>query len=200
MCDNASLTHGGEAFEGGRGLVILGIDPGLANTGWGVIESRGSQCRARAYGCVHTDKGLTLPMRLKRIHDEISEVIMRYSPMEVAVEEIFFSSNAQSAIATAQARGAALVACTGCGLEVGEYTPMQIKQAVCGTGAAEKQQVQYMVKTLLHLEQEPKPDHAADALAAAVCHAHLAAWRGVSRSQNIANPSASAYRERGTRL
>ena len=76
-------------------MVILGIDPGLANTGWGVIETRGSQCRARAYGCVHTDKDLTLPMRLKRIHDEIAEVIMRYSPMEVAVEEIFFCSNAQ---------------------------------------------------------------------------------------------------------
>jgi crossover junction endodeoxyribonuclease RuvC len=181
-------------------LVILGIDPGLANTGWGVIETRGSQCRARAYGCVHTDKGLALPMRLKRIYDEIAEVIMRYSPMEVAVEEIFFSSNAQSAIATAQARGAALVACTGCGLEVGEYTPMQIKQAVCGTGTAEKQQVQYMVKTLLHLEQEPKPDHAADALAAAICHAHLSTWRSTSRQQNISNPSASAYRERGTRL
>ena len=87
-------------FSGGVCLVILGIDPGLANTGWGVIETRGSQCRARAYGCVHTDKGLTLPMRLKRIHDEIAEVIMRYSPMEVAVEEIFFCSNAQSAIAT----------------------------------------------------------------------------------------------------
>ena len=155
-------------------MVILGIDPGLANTGWGVIETRGSQCRARAYGCVHTDKDLTLPMRLKRIHDEIAEVIMRYSPMEVAVEEVFFCSNAQSAIATAQARGAALVACTGCGLEVGEYTPMQIKQAVVGTGAADKRQVMYMVKNVLALDHEPHPDHAADALAAAVCHANLA--------------------------
>ena len=181
-------------------MVILGIDPGLANTGWGVIETRGSQCRARAYGCVHTDKDLTLPMRLKRIHDEIAEVIMRYSPMEVAVEEVFFCSNAQSAIATAQARGAALVACTGCGLEVGEYTPMQIKQAVAGTGVADKQQVQYMVKSLLHLEHEPKPDHAADALAAAICHAHLSVWRTMSRAQNLSKTSASAYRERGTRL
>lgn len=181
-------------------MVILGIDPGLANTGWGVIETRGSQCRARAYGCVHTDKDLTLPMRLKRIHDEIAGVIMRYSPMEVAVEEVFFCSNAQSAIATAQARGAALVACTGCGLEVGEYTPMQIKQAVAGTGVADKQQVQYMVKNLLHLEHEPKPDHAADALAAAICHAHLFVWRTMSRAQNLSKPSASAYRERGTRL
>ena len=155
-------------------MVILGIDPGLANTGWGVIETRGSQCRARAYGCVHTDKDLTLPMRLKRIHDEIAEVIMRYSPMEVAVEEIFFCSNAQSAIATAQARGAALVACTGCGLEVGEYTPMQIKQAVVGYGLADKHQVMDMTRRLLKLKSIPRPDDAADALAIAMCRARSA--------------------------
>ena len=166
-------------------MVILGIDPGLANTGWGVIETRGSQCRARAYGCVHTDKDLTLPMRLKRIHDEIAEVIMRYSPMEVAVEEVFFCSNAQSAIATAQARGAALVACTGCGLEVGEYTPMQIKQSVVGTGAADKGQVTYMVRNLLHLDHDPKPDHAADALACAICHAHLRHTDAVTRGEFV---------------
>ncbi len=181
-------------------MVILGIDPGLANTGWGVIETRGSQCRARAYGCIHTEKSQGMPRRLKTIHDEIAAVIARYAPEEVAIEEIFFCSNAQSAIATAQARGAALVACASCGLEIGEYTPMQIKQAVAGTGAAEKQQVQYMVKTLLHLEKEPKPDHCADALAAAVCHAHLGAWRRVSREQHLAKPAAGTYRERGTRL
>lgn len=181
-------------------MVILGIDPGLANTGWGVIESRGSQCRARAYGCIHTDKERGLPARLKQIYDEIAAVIERYSPQEVAIEEIFFCSNAQSAIATAQARGAALVACASCGLEIGEYTPMQIKQAVAGTGAAEKQQVQYMVKSLLHLEQEPRPDHCADALAAAICHAHLGAWHKLSREQNLAKPAAGSYRERGTRI
>ena len=114
-------------------MVILGIDPGLANTGWGVVESRGSQCRARAYGCIHTEKSQGMPHRLKTIHDEIAAVIARYSPQEVAIEEIFFCSNAQSAIATAQARGAALVACASCGLEIGEYTPMQIKQAVAGS-------------------------------------------------------------------
>ena len=156
-------------------MVILGIDPGLANTGWGVIETRGSQCRARAYGCVHTDKDLTLPMRLKRIHDEIAEVIMRYSPMEVAVEEVFFCSNAQSAIATAQARGAAIVACTGCGLEVGEYTPMQIKQAVTGYGKADKKQIQQMVKLLLGMKEIPKPDDAADAIACAITHCQCGA-------------------------
>jgi len=181
-------------------MVILGIDPGLANTGWGVIETRGMQVRARAYGCIHTEKGDGVPARLKRIHDEIAAVIARYGPQEVAIEEIFFCANAQSAIATAQARGAALVACASCGLEIGEYTPMQIKQAVAGTGAAEKQQIQYMVKTLLQLEREPRPDHCADALAAAVCHAHLGAWRRLSSEQNLAKPAAGSYRERGTRL
>lgn len=154
-------------------MVILGIDPGLANTGWGVIETRGSQCRARAYGCIHTEKSQGMPRRLKTIHDEIAAVIARYAPEEVAIEEIFFCSNAQSAIATAQARGAALVACASCGLEIGEYTPMQIKQSVVGTGSADKRQVTYMVRTLLHLDHDPRPDHAADALACAVCHAHL---------------------------
>jgi crossover junction endodeoxyribonuclease RuvC len=181
-------------------VVILGIDPGLANTGWGVVEARGTECRARAYGCVHTTPEDPLPTRLKTIHDELSQVIDRYGPTEMAIEEIFFCANAQSAIATAQARGAALVACATLGLSIGEYTPMQIKQAVAGTGAADKRQVQYMVKTLLHLEQEPKPDHCADALAAAICHAHLGTWRKLSREQNVARPAAAAYRERGTRL
>lgn len=181
-------------------MIILGIDPGLANTGWGIVEARGMQCRARAYGCIHTEKSQGLPRRLASIHNEIDAVIKRYCPQEVAIEEIFFCSNAQSAIATAQARGAALVACATCGLEIGEYTPMQIKQAVAGTGAAEKQQVQYMVKTLLRLEKEPRPDHCADALAAAICHAHLGAWRRLSHEQNLAKPAAGTYRERGTRL
>jgi crossover junction endodeoxyribonuclease RuvC len=181
-------------------MVILGIDPGLANTGWGVIETRGTDCRARAYGCVHTVSDDPLPTRLKNIHDELLAVVRRYGPTEMAIEEIFFCSNAQSAIATAQARGAALVACASVGLSIGEYTPMQIKQAVAGTGSADKHQVQYMVKTLLHLDREPRPDHCADALAAAVCHAHLGTWRALSRAQNVSRPAAGSYRERGTRL
>ena len=181
-------------------MVILGIDPGLANTGWGVVETRGMQCRARAYGCVRTDKTQDIARRLKHIHDEIGMVIKRYGPTEVAIEEIYFGANSQSAVKTGQARGAALVACAACGLETGEYTPMQIKQAVVGTGAADKRQVQFMVKRLLHLEQEPRPDHCADALAAAICHAHLTAWRRMGREQNIAHPAATSYAERGTRM
>lgn len=154
-------------------MVILGIDPGLANTGWGVIETRGSECRARAYGCIHTCAGSDYAPRLRRIADELTEVVERYRPQEGAIEGIYFGANARSAIPTAHARGAALVAMSLCGVLIGEYTPMQIKQAVVGTGAADKHQVTYMVRNLLRLDHDPKPDHAADALACAVCHAHL---------------------------
>ena len=153
-------------------MVILGIDPGLANTGWGIIEERKGEVRARAYGCIQTSSDSDLATRLRHISDEISQVVKRYQPREAAIESIYFGANVRSAIPTAHARGAALVACSLCGVEIGEYTPMQIKQAVVGTGAADKRQVTYMVRTLLHLDHDPKPDHAADALACAVCHAN----------------------------
>lgn len=155
-------------------MVILGIDPGLAHTGWGVVETRGPVCRARAYGCVETRSHESIDSRLGRIYDEVKAVIERYGPTELAIENVYFGENVKSAVATAQARGAAIVACAKAGLSVGEYTPMQIKQAVVGTGAADKRQVMYMVKNVLALDHEPHPDHAADALAAAVCHANLA--------------------------
>ena len=154
-------------------MIILGIDPGLANTGWGIVEERGGDVRARAYGCIQTSTGNDLAARLRRIADELSAVVDRYHPQEASIEGIYFGVNVRSAIPTAHARGAALVACSLCGVEVGEYTPMQIKQAVVGTGAADKYQVTYMVRNLLHLDHDPKPDHAADALACAICHAHL---------------------------
>lgn len=154
-------------------MVILGIDPGLAHTGWGVVETRGTVCRARAYGCVATAAGEPIDVRLGRICRELTSVIERYGPTELAIESIYFGENTKSAIATAQARGAAIVACSAAGLTVGEYTPMQIKQAVVGTGAADKRQVTYMVRTILALDHDPRPDHAADALAAAVCHANV---------------------------
>lgn len=181
-------------------MVILGIDPGLANTGWGVVESRGTECRARAYGCIHTENDQDIAHRLKEICDGIDQVIRRYEPTQVGIEEIFFSANSKSAVKTAQARGAVLVACAQCGLETGEYTPMQIKQAVVGTGAADKHQVQYMVKVLLHLEEEPRPDHCSDALAAAICHAHLMSWRQFGRRQHMGDVAAMNYTQRGTRL
>lgn len=164
-------------------MIVLGIDPGLANTGWGVIETRGSVARARAYGCIHTEADEPLHERLGEICAQISQAIGRYEPGSVAIEDIFFGQNTRSAILTAHARGAALVACSQCGVEVASYTPMQIKQAVVGTGAADKRQVTYMVRNVLALDHDPKPDHCADALAAAVCHANLSRTFAMSAAQ-----------------
>lgn len=159
----------------------MGVDPGLAHTGWGIVETRGSVCRARAYGCVTTTASEPIARRLGTIFTELSNAIERYGPTQLAIEKIFFGENARSAIATAQARGAAIVACAQAGLEVGEYTPMQIKQAIVGTGAADKRQVIYMVRNVLALDHDPRPDHCADALAAAVCHANLIRTQAITR-------------------
>lgn len=156
-----------------RKTIIMGIDPGLANTGWGIIEECGSKKRALAYGCISTSSTGDTASRLKAIHDQISAVIARYHPVELGIESIYFGANSKSAMATGQARGAALVAAAISRLAIGEYSPKQIKQAVVGTGAADKEQVQYMVRVLLGLDHTPTPDHSADALAAAICHAHL---------------------------
>lgn len=145
------------------------------------METRGAICRARAYGCVTTKSNMPIAQRLGKIYNEISEAITRYGPTQLAIEKIFFGENVRSAIATAQARGAAIVACSQAGLEVGEYTPMQIKQAVVGTGAADKRQVIYMVRNVLALDHDPRPDHCADALAAAVCHANLLRTQAITR-------------------
>lgn len=165
-------------------MVILGIDPGLANTGWGVVEERRGEVRCRAYGCIQTSSGSDLAVRLRHIADDLTAVVERYRPQEAAVEGVYFGANVRSAIPTAHARGAALVAISLCGVEVGEYTPMQIKQAVVGTGAADKHQVAYMVRSVLALDHEPRPDHAADALAAAVCHANVSRTRRLTEKRS----------------
>ncbi len=149
--------------------IILGIDPGLAHTGWGVVHQMGPRLACMAYGCVTTTADQELSWRLAKIHDQISAVIERYAPTCVGIETVWFGQNITAAFATGQARGAALVACAHSNLEVGEFSPKQIKLAVVGAGGAEKGQVQYMVKQLLSLSDVPKPDHAADALAAAIC-------------------------------
>ena len=149
--------------------IVLGIDPGLAHTGWGVIRQDGSKLSCLAYGCVTTGVGDPLPARLLKIKRQIEAVIHRYEPTCLGIETIWFGENVTAAFGTGQARGAALVACAEAGLVVGEYTPNAIKMAVVGQGHAEKAQVQYMVAKLLGLEREPQPDHAADALAAAIC-------------------------------
>ncbi|MDO5358172.1 crossover junction endodeoxyribonuclease RuvC [Slackia faecicanis] len=149
---------------------ILGIDPGLANTGWGVIEQVGSRLTCRAYGCVSTPARMDLSCRLAKIHEQIDAVARRFEPSCVGIETVWFGQNVTAAFDTGQARGAALVACACNGLAVGEFTPRQIKLAVVGEGTADKAQVQYMVRQILGLEDLPRPDHAADALAAAICY------------------------------
>lgn len=147
--------------------IILGIDPGLAHTGWGVVQQAGSQLSCVAYGCVATSSRDALAARLAKINEQIAAVIAKYQPTALGIESVWFGENTSSAFATGQARGAALVACAG--LEVAEFTPRQIKLAIVGTGTAEKEQVQFMVQKLLGLPAPPEPDHAADALAAAIC-------------------------------
>lgn len=154
-------------------MVVLGIDPGLANTGWGIVEMRQGICRCRAYGCISTQAHTPLHERLGVLCADIFAVIERYNPGDMAIEKIFFGQNTKSAIATAHARGAVLVAGAQKDLHIGEYTPLQIKQAIVGNGHADKDQVIYMVRNVLKLDHDPKPDHAADALACAIFHANM---------------------------
>jgi len=152
---------------------ILGVDPGLANTGWGVIEcSRYSQ-RALAYGCIRTDADASRTNRLMLIHDDLTEVIRRYKPTEFAVEAVYFGTNAKSALSIGEVRGVAFLAAAECGLSADEYSATQVKQNIVGAGRAGKAQIQYMVAALLNLDHKPAPDHSADALAVAICHARL---------------------------
>ena len=144
------------------------------------MEERSGICRCRAYGCIHTGAHEPLASRLRRIADDLAAQVARFHPESAAIEEVYFGANVRSAIPTAHARGAALVALSLAGVEVGEYTPMQIKQAVVGTGAADKRQVTYMVRSLLDLDHDPRPDHAADALACAICHINLVRTRRLS--------------------
>lgn len=151
-------------------MIILGIDPGIAIVGYGVIEVRGNNYKAIEYGCITTDSKLLFPDRLKIVYDELINIINKYKPDDYAVEELFFNKNVKTAIKVGQARGVEILAAVNQGLPVFEYTPLQIKQAVVGYGRAEKHQVQEMVKLLLNLQEIPKPDDAADALAIALCH------------------------------
>ena len=151
-------------------LRILGIDPGLRVTGFGIIEKQGSKLRYVTSGCVKSGAG-DLAVRLKSILEGISEVIASNRPQEMAIEKVFVNVNPQSTLALGQARGTAICAAVIAGLPVAEYTALQVKQAVVGKGHAKKEQVQHMVKRLLALPGDPSPD-AADALACAICHAH----------------------------
>jgi len=149
---------------------ILGIDPGLRTTGYGIVDRSGNQLVYVASGCVRAE-GTELPLRLKTILDGLHEVIARHAPQQVAIEQVFVNVNPKSTLLLGQARGTAICAAVLCGLPIAEYTALQIKQAVVGKGHAEKGQVQEMVRRLLGLSAAPGSD-AADALACAICHAH----------------------------
>jgi len=151
---------------------ILGIDPGYAILGWGIIDMNGNHFKAIDYGAVTTDAKTPMPDRLKHLYNSLMEIIVQYEPDVAGIEELFFNNNAKTAINVGQARGVIVLACANSGIDIGEYTPLQIKQALVGYGRAEKKQVQIMVKTILNLKEVPKPDDTADALAAAVCHGH----------------------------
>jgi crossover junction endodeoxyribonuclease RuvC len=153
-------------------VVVLGIDPGTAHMGYGVVLSRGRRLAALDGGVVGTAEGEPLERRLARIHARVCDLIARYEPTAVAVEDLFFGRNARTAFAVGQARGAVVLAAGLAGIACYSYTPQAVKQAVCGSGSAEKDQVQRMVGALLALPSPPDDDHAADALAVAICHAN----------------------------
>ena len=150
---------------------ILGIDPGLAIVGWAVIESERGSIRPIAFGAITTPAHTDIESRLLIIKQDLEEIISKYQPEEMAIEELFFNTNITTGIAVAEARGVILCTAYAKGVKISEYTPLQVKQAVVGYGRAEKQQVIAMVTTLLKLKSPPKPDDTADAVAIAICHA-----------------------------
>ena len=153
-------------------MIVMGIDPGYAITGYGLVDYFQGRFKCMAYGTISTKPDMPFEKRLLRIADELDRLITVWQPAAMAVEELFFSRNTTTAIGAAQGRGVAVLSGARAGLQVYEYTPMQIKLSVTGYGKAQKQQVQQMVKVLLGMQILPKPDDAADALAVAICHAH----------------------------
>lgn len=153
-------------------MIVLGVDPGTATTGYGVVEERDGELGLVACGVVTTPAGQPLPVRLQTIYRELLELVKMHRPAAGAIEKLFFGKNVRTAISVGQARGVALLALADAGLTIGEYTPLEIKQSVTGYGGADKHQVQEMVRALLNLAEIPRPDDAADGLAVAICHLH----------------------------
>jgi len=163
-------------------MLIMGIDPGIAISGYGLIRNNSNDDNtAIEYGVLKTEPGISVPKRLEYIFNGYIELIKRYDPEAIAIEELFFNKNAKTIITVGQARGAALLAASLMNIEVFEYTPLQVKQAVVGYGRAEKLQIQEMTRIILDLKEIPRPDDAADALAVALCHINS------SRLQNAIN-------------
>lgn len=156
-------------------MIILGIDPGIATTGYGIVgKLKTGGTVALDYGVIRTPKEETLPVRLAMLEEGVNRILDKYSPEEIALEELFFTKNITTGIAVAQARGVILLTCIKKCAHLFEYTPMQIKQALTGYGKADKQQMQQVVASILRLKTVPRPDDAADALAVALCHAQTA--------------------------
>ena len=153
-------------------VVVLGIDPGTVNTGYGVVFAQGPRLAALDGGVIETGPDEPLERRLARIHARVCDLIREHAPVAMAVEDLFFGQNARTAFSVGQARGAVMLSAGLAGVPCYSYTPQAVKQAVCGSGRAEKGQVQRMVGALLSLPEPPEPDHAADALAVAICHAN----------------------------
>lgn len=153
-------------------MVIMGIDPGFAIMGFGIIDYRGNSFNTMEYGVIKTPATMLMPERLFAMEEGIIALIDKYKPEAISVEDLYFNTNSKTAIKVGQGRGVALLCAARAGIPVYEYTPLQVKQGVTGYGRADKNQVQYMVRVLLNLPEIPKPDDAADALAIAICHAH----------------------------
>ena len=171
-------------MSNGEYMVILGIDPGLAIVGWGVIEYDGVKFKTLGCGAIRTLSGMETPKRLLEIDKDLTEIIKKYKPNEMAVEELFWNTNQTTGIRVAEARGVILCRAQKEGIVINEYTPLQVKQSVVGYGRADKKQVITMVTLLLNLPAPPKPDDTADALAIAICHAHTGGSK-LSKYYNI---------------
>lgn len=153
-------------------MIIIGIDPGTALLGYGVISYKGNKFSTLTYGCVKNSSAIPMPEKLHVIYETIKSLINQFSPDVLAMENLFFNQNVTTAMTVSQARGVVSLAAFQEGIDFYEYTPLQVKQAVVGYGKAEKKQIQQMVKVILNLRETPKPDDVADALAIAICHAH----------------------------
>jgi crossover junction endodeoxyribonuclease RuvC len=162
-------------------VLVIGVDPGLATTGYGLVRETEGRLETVAYGVVTTLPKHTLPQRLQQLHRELLAIVELHQPDEGAIEELFFSRNVRTAMTVGQARGVALLAMADADLPVTDYTPLTVKQAVSGFGGADKAQMQATIKMLLQLESLPSPDDAADALAVAICHLHSARLNRILR-------------------
>lgn len=152
---------------------VIGLDPGTARTGYGALEIQHGRAQVLTYGVIYTPADMEMPARLLHIHRELKDLLLDIQPDAVAIEQIFYHKNSKTVISVAQSRGVAVMTVAGAGVAIAEYTPLQVKQAVVGYGNADKKQVQFMVQKVLGMPEIPRPDDAADALAAAICHMHF---------------------------